>query len=158
MKRLPLAIPILLLGVALAPAVSADAPVGGPDQQYANFVRTDSIITDRWTKLQWERPVPARKTFDEAKAYCKAPMRLPSLKELLTLVDEEGHEFYDEDKLAVGRRYIDRLAFPNTPAEPFWTSSRKGSGDYWTVDFATGETGFSASTTPRRVRCVHYVP
>jgi Protein of unknown function (DUF1566) len=159
-SRARVALRVVATALALALPVSADAPISGADQQYANFDSNNKIITDRFTHLVWERPsapYPPAMTFAEAKNACKGTMRLPSLKELLTLVDEQPHSEYEGTRNVP--RYIDQSAFPNTPAEPFWTSSMKGESTVWTVDFLTGETK-EASTGGdlRRVRCVDYVP
>ena len=100
MTRLRLTLRVALVAVAVALPVSADAPIGGSDQQYENFDSGNKVIIDRFTKLAWDRPsdpYPAPTSFDAAKAYCETQrsMRLPSLKELLTLVDEEPHDEYD---------------------------------------------------------------
>lgn len=162
MTRLRLTLRVALVAVAVALPVSADAPIGGSDQQYENFDWRNKVITDRFTKLAWDRPsdpYPAVMNFVDAKAYCQARggMRLPSLKELLTLVDEEPHDQYDEAKKQNVARYIDRAAFPKTPAEEFWTSSMKDSGRMWTVDFGTGKTENAPIGQELRVRCVDFI-
>jgi hypothetical protein len=154
MTRLGFALRALLLGVAVALPVSADAPKSGPDKQYDDFVEGDDYITDRFTKLVWDRSVPTARSFDLAKTYCaNAGMRLPSLKELLTLVDEEPHLEYEVNQNVL--KTIDQSAFPKTPEGPFWTSSVKGQNEVWAVNFRTGETK-SADTAldQRRFRCV----
>jgi hypothetical protein len=160
MKRVRIALRIAVLGLAVSLPVSADAPISGPDQQYENFDSGNKLITDRFTHLVWDRPsapYPDKMNFAEANAYCQSlgTMRLPSLKELLTLVDEEPHYEYDGTRNV--ERYIDQRAFPKTPAEPFWTSSMKNVDlDVWTVDFRTGQTAGAQLDDSRRVRCVRY--
>jgi hypothetical protein len=150
----------LLLGLAIAMPVSADAPIEGPDKQYENFTASDKEIEDRFTLLVWERPsapYPATKTLVEAIVYCaNGGRRLPTLKELLTLVDEEPHLEYEVTQNTP--RMIDSRAFPKTPAEAFWTSSQRLSGAYVTVNFKDGSTGEAAPGDPRRVRCVTALP
>jgi hypothetical protein len=159
-KQTGVAVRVVFVGFAFALPVSADAPIG----QYENFDSYNRYITDHYTKLVWERPVlpyPAAVKLSEAQAHCAqlGAYRLPSLKELLTLVDEEPHPEYEESEGRNVPRYIDRSAFPKTPAEPFWTSSMKDASYAWTVNFETGETDpvFVANTTAR-VRCVAYRP
>lgn len=164
MTRPRLILRVALVAVAVALPVSADAPIGGPEQQYDNFDWRNKVITDRFTRLVWDRPsdpYPAAMSFAAADAYCRqASMRLPSLKELLTLVDEEPHTRYDEEKKRNVAHCIDRNAFPKTPAEEFWTSSMQSPTRAWTVDFGSGATGtanLGDSGDKRRVRCVDFV-
>jgi hypothetical protein len=149
---------LLALGIALrTPPVSADAPIEGADKQYENFTATDKDIHDHFTQLTWERPASAtpyaaRMNFAAANVYCANGFRrLPTLKELLTLVDEEPHLEYDGTQNTP--RMIDSRAFPRTPPEAFWTSSPEGSG-YATVDFKDGRTGVALPDDVRRIRCV----
>ena len=147
----------MLAALALALPVSADAPIGGADQQYENFDSGNRIIVDRFTHLAWDRPAPpypAKMSFTAARDSCPSGMRLPSLKELLTLIDEEPHEEYDGTKNVP--RYIDARAFSGTPAEAFWSSSMKDAATVWTVDFGTGETKTADVGDQRRVRCVQF--
>src|SRR5215471_9120552 len=75
---------------------------------------------DVGTGLTWQRAVPAQTfTFAEASSYCVELVlggmdgwRLPSLTELLTLIDEGAR----------AGPMIDRAAFPDTPSEAFWSS------------------------------------
>ncbi len=155
MKRLGLVVRGALLGVLFTLPVSADAPV----DQYANFDSYSRFITDKHTKLVWERPAapyPDAMKFLDAQAHCTAlgaGYRLPTLKELLTIVDEEPHDEYENT--ANVARYIDRSAFPKTPAEQFWSSSMKDATKAWTVDFGSGDTvPAGTSSAVARVRCV----
>jgi hypothetical protein len=153
MRKLLFALRAVMLGIAVAMPVSADAPNSGPDRQYEDFTASERTITDRFTGLVWERSVSSPRTFADAKAYCaNASRRLPSMKELLTLVDEEPHDEYEVSQNVP--RLIDRSAFPKTPAEDFWTSSLKSNGKIGTVNFRDGTTGEASETFPLRVRCV----
>lgn len=149
----------LVLPLIFAVPVFADAPTGGPDQQYESFIWSDETITDRYTQLVWERPsppYPPKVTFVEAQEHCGAlgGFRLPSMKELLTLVDEEPHREYEIDRLVV--KYIDRNAFRGTPAAEYWTSSVKATSPMrlFTVDFGSGTVADALSDDKRHVRCV----
>lgn len=99
-------------------------------------------IRDMETGLIWQRGLVGQKwdgkiytgrarefTYEEAEKLVSKEWRLPTKKELLTLVD-----------LSVGRPTINRLAFPNTPAGNVWTSSSYAfySGYRWLVDFSNG--------------------
>lgn len=147
----------LVLGATLALPVYADAPIRGADRQYDYFTDLDTVITDNFTRLTWERPrigaYAPPMTLAEARTYCaNAARRLPSAKELLTLVDEEPHDEYESGALVP--KAIDRPAFRGTPADEFWTSSQRPDGSYVTVHFGTGATGQASAGDARRIRCV----
>lgn len=93
------------------------------------------LVTDEYTKLVWQRtPAPGLLYWQEAYDHCKGlklpgqGWRMPTYKELMTLVD-----FMRSDPA------IDTEAFPNAPADAFWTESRyiDDTKHYW-VDFKTG--------------------
>ena len=133
--------------------VSAEAPAG----QYAPFIGQDRRIEDVKTGLIWERSVtPAPVEFDVAQTSCTGGTRLPTLKELLTLVDEEPHDDYDLTKNRVVEKFIDEQAFGDeTPIDKgYWTSSMQSANRAWTIDFATGETFAEGLDGKFYVRCV----
>ncbi len=112
----------------------------------------NGIVTDTKSLLLWEQVVSSPTyTHAAAQAYCSSlnldggGWRLPSMKELLTIVDET-------------RSYpaIDTAAFPSTPPEQFWTSSSRlsKSNHIWYVEFGMGETNSNDPVTVRRARCV----
>lgn len=155
MKRLGIVLRGALFGVLFALPVSADAPI----DQYANFDSYTRFIKDNYTKLTWERPVapyPDAMTFTKAQDHCTAlgtGYRLPTLKELLTIVDEDPHYEYEGTQNVL--HYIDQSAFPKTPAKAFWTSSMRDASHAWTVDFGSGQTDpADTGATVAYVRCV----
>jgi hypothetical protein len=157
----PLRGALFVVTVAFALPVSADAPTSGPDRQYESFTEADREIIDHFTRLHWERPNALLSAYPPAMNYAAAlqfcangARRLPSMKELLTIVDEEPHPEYDTTALANTQRMIDKNAFLGTPPEPFWTSSRLSNGQRATVHFGTGLTLSADETDVRRVRCV----
>jgi hypothetical protein len=98
-------------------------------------------------------------SFAQARTHCtQASMRLPSLKELLTIVDEEPHREYDDDRLEEVTKMIDGAAFPNTPSGAFWTSSTAGVDRAWTVSFLDGVTYTAELGSIAYVRCVDDTP
>ena len=111
-------------------------------------------VRDLGTALVWQRSPPDRIfTFDEARGYCsqlglagQQGWRLPSMTELLTLIDER----------ATAAPMIDASAFPNTPGEAFWTSSEFGGapGMAWQVYFDRGNGLYGLTSAMFRVRCV----
>jgi hypothetical protein len=91
----------------------------------------------------------ASSTWDDAVKYCSElgpSWRLPTVAELLTLVDVQAK-----------KPSIDVKAFPRTPADRFWSSSRRDSDDFrWTVDFYEGGTDWEyvIFKEAHYVRCV----
>ena len=110
------------------------------------------IVKDTRTGLTWQREVgEAKHTWAAAKDYCAnlslagGGFRIPTVKELLTLVEP-----------TLARPAIDRSAFPNTPAEPFWTATpgRRTAGTAWYVEFVSGGAQNPGVNESYRVRCV----
>lgn len=147
--------------VGLATLARADAP----SDQYGLFNISDQVITDRWTTLIWQRYAPAAPvTFDGAAAYCgglslyvyTTGWRVPSYKEMLTLVDETPHTEYENGTLV--DKMIDGNAFPQTVINSqYWTSSPYPPHAGWAYDVSF-HNGFSAGDdmlSTHYVRCVH---
>jgi hypothetical protein len=111
-------------------------------------------VTDLGTGLHWQRASAASMVqWNGAHAVCaglstagRRGWRVPTLGELLTLIDER----------ASSAPMIDRTAFPQTPGEPFWTSSRfvNGPDRAWYVRFDQGTGLYGRIIEPFRVRCV----
>ena len=135
--------------VRTATASSTDA---GLDPHYSI---APSVVRDRGTGLVWQRAASdITLDFEGARSLCKrleldehTDWRLPSLPELLTLVDER-----------VSRPAIDGAAFPATPSDSFWTSTKlAGKGTQaWYVYFDHGNALYDSLKVPRRVRCVRW--
>lgn len=125
----------------------------------ARYQPAGDSVADGLTGLAWQRAVsPGRLSFADARAYCAGldgGFRLPTVNELLTLVD-----FSVAQTTAPTPPMIDALAFPETPAEVFWTSSvpQLASVTAYTVNFANGQTVIKTSMSAppdANVRCVH---
>lgn len=139
----------LLVGfgcIAITAVVRADAPAG----QYAPFDKDNTTIVDNFTGLTWQRNATGAATWLGAKLACSGMgMRLPTLKELLTLVDENPHVEYIGGMNV--SKMIDRDAFPNANvAQPYWTQTpaQRTSGvttKAFAVDFSTGLTATGVS-------------
>ena len=142
----------------------ADAP---PDQ-YDNFDLADTVITDAHTMLSWQRTVTTQTDFPGAVAACNglslgtfpSGWRLPSYKELLTLVDESPHYEYENGLMQVA---IDGNAFPGTPVTNnggnYWSSSVSFGGNVFVVEFGQGKAAtLPTSGSSAYVRCVHDPP
>jgi hypothetical protein len=112
-----------------------------------------SEALDPNTHLRWQRAVsPKSFSFPAARDYCsrlrvgeKKGWRVPTLGELLTLIDERARS-----------PMIDSKTFPATPAEPFWSSSTFANGNElaWYVRFDHGNGLYGRLIEPFRVRCV----
>lgn len=117
---------------------------GAPPNQYQQFDRDATEIFDVQTQLHWQRQVQPVATRDGAATFCDLSFgvgRIPTVKELLTLLDEAPHREYDANKKPPGlvNKMIDQNAFPDTPVDqPYWTTSPAGAGQVWTVNFSTG--------------------
>ncbi len=114
------------------------------------FVGTDTV-EDATTGSTWQRQVLDQSVdWSEAKAYCASlslegqKWRLPSVDELLTLVDMSGGQ----------RPTIDMNVFPNTPAGLFWTKNVAPPSSAWYVSFFDGYPDYSDVGNEGCVRCV----
>ena len=150
----------IALGIlAIALPATADAPKNPP--QYDQFAGDALEIRDRFTGLVWDRRrVQGGLNESGGQLYCSLTVfpgsgRLPSVKELLTLVDEDPHKFYEAG--AIRQKSIDQNAFPDssTPTDlPYWTSTPAPGGKFWTVEFASGKTEPKELALKLNVRCV----
>jgi len=109
-----------------------------------------ATVTDAATKLVWQQARSATTMIlDDAQVYCAAPFRLPSVKELQTIID------YATTNNARGLASVDPASFPDTPADYFLSSSAcVDQPGVWIVDFGEGTAGCSGSSGPYYVRCV----
>jgi len=148
--------------VGLATLARADAP----SDQYEFFDLTTTVIQDLRTGLYWQRYPPATGvSFAGAAAYCASLVpdgggpawRVPSYKELLTLVDESPHTEYTGGQLQ--QKAIDGNAFPQIPVDLSYVTSSvypgTPSGYVYTVDFHNGLPGAADATQSFYVRCVY---
>jgi hypothetical protein len=143
-----------ILSVALFCGVAAMyAGHSYADAHPGRYVVKPGLVYDTKTKLTWQQDAaPSSYTWSDAKAFCTGVTqnnlmwRLPSLKELETLVDESRVN-----------PAIDHTAFPNTQGKYFWTVSpvTNFTDNAWVVDFNRGGDLFFDVATPNLVRCVH---
>ncbi|HYJ10912.1 MAG TPA: DUF1566 domain-containing protein, partial [Polyangiaceae bacterium] len=130
-----------------------------PPQEEApsnQFQPSTDTVTDTETLLIWQKDVAViEATFAEAQTYCAdltldgvATWRVPSLKELQTLVDDEKTpEFL----------HAEQTAFPALgDSSSFWTSTVDEAivGRAWMVDFREGFTSTNNDFALLAVRCV----
>lgn len=93
------------------------------------FDVADETARDRATGLEWERSTAPALPHDEAAMRCASlDMRLPSIRELQSIVDEQRYE-----------PAIEPGVFPDAVADGYWSSTVRGA-DPWYVDFTDGKT------------------
>jgi hypothetical protein len=155
-KLLPRAV---LAAILLALPAAADAPRNPP--QYAQFDSDTPTIKDNFTLLEWDRRAIVKNvSFPLAESGCsflaslESSGRLPTVKELLTILDEEPHNEYEFGKVVP--KMIDALAFADTPVDlPYWSSTpAPGTDMYWTLSFRTGLMQALPKTGAAHARCV----
>ena len=134
--------------------VRSGAAITTPGDRYATAAE---VVSDARTKLTWKRSVPATpRTWDDAVTACSSAevtslggsgWRLPTKKELMTLVDHS---------VAPPGPTIDVTAFPDTPADSYWSLSPLVAAvpGRWFVDFAHGYGASYAEGPTSYVRCV----
>lgn len=99
----------------------------------------EGVVIDAGTGLRWEARAGDAENFDVAGRRCAdAGMRLPSIRELQSIVDERRHD-----------PAIDVNVFPDAASVSLWSSSRS-QGWPWLVDFRDGTT--HADVDPREER------
>jgi hypothetical protein len=135
---------ILIIAIFLAMSANANAPFG----HYV--VGASGTVYDTGTKLTWQQAVPSTElSWANASAYCAGlgsslggkGWRLPTIKELVTIVD------FSQPTAP----FIDRNAFPQTPSGLIFFSSSASFG----IDFANGLVSSIADPTqPQETRCV----
>lgn len=141
--------PWIACGCALVWSLAEPAIAAAPP---GHFRVVGETVEDRATSLTWQRHPPREQyTRKQAAAYCAAltlrgaGWRVPTIKELQTLVDESQ----------VGPA-IDEQAFPETQSSHFWSSSAVASFAIytWTLNFADGTDLWFPNEDPHHVRCV----
>lgn len=116
------------------------------------FTYDASTVSDQGTGLQWQRDhFPARDwlaaldTCESLDLAGHTDWRLPTLKELQTLVDDRRLQ-----------PSIDVVAFPDTPSEWFWSSTpiQYPPNEAWATSYTDGYASIHAFTELQLVRCV----
>jgi hypothetical protein len=111
-------------------------------------VLSGGLVSDTLTKLVWQQQASSTTmSWAGAKTYCPSGFRLPTVKELGSIVD-----------LTIGPPgpTIDQTAFPGTPGGSFWTSSpyAGSSSSAWDVSFSTGYLTYNVVSENYWVRCI----
>lgn len=116
------------------------------------FTFTDEVVDDHGTGLEWQRGHFDARLWLDALSTCEGldlaghqDWRLPTLKELQTLVDDRRLQ-----------PSIDVVAFPDTPSEWFWSSTpiQFPPDEGWATSFTDGYASIHAFTELHVGRCV----
>lgn len=113
------------------------------------------FVKDIKSGLIWRRYVETGK-FKYEKALAQAEKegfiterswRVPTIEELKTLIEEKHHN-----------PAINAIVFPNTPGEPFWSSSPhpNNTESAWNVNFYDGHVNYDSRTNAFALRLVRY--
>ena len=149
---------------------AAPVPDTGQNQSYTNTFGEDSdyscnphsytdlgngIVRDNVTGLEWQQETaPGTYTWQQAIDYCaglnlggKDDWRLPTIKELSTLVDSG---------IPYPGPTINTTYFSGTVASYYWSSTTDADDTYdaWYVDFYDGYVGYGLKTSYGYVRAV----
>jgi hypothetical protein len=130
------------------------------------YAVTSEIVEDRRdTHRLWQRRVSARLSQPEAVRYCAGlslegvgGWRLPAPEELLGIRYRPGGLFGGGSSRHYCIPSIDQAAFPETPADLFWTSREGADDTAWYVGFDDGRTHRDTRSDQLWVRCVHDPP
>jgi hypothetical protein len=122
---------------------------------------TEDVVDDTAQEHRlWQRRTSERHAWEDAVRYCAdltldglRGWRLPSPAELQGIRYKPGGLFGES-----GRRHycipsIDQAAFPETPADQFWTSRRMPDDTAWYVDFGDGRSHRDVRSDALWVRC-----
>jgi hypothetical protein len=138
-------------GTGITPNTPADHYTIHPgtiDAGLGDAGTTEDTVSDNRTGLTWMRGFTPKMTQTAGTAYCAQlgnGFRLPTLKELLTLVDPNS---FDPS--------IDSTVFPNTPWDWFWASTpvMPVNGNGFIVRFSDGYSEEDGATDAEYIRCV----
>lgn len=153
-------VPIALFLIAMPAAADA------PSDQYDSFDRQNDTLRDNKTGLTWDRRLDPQRSrvvtvtgnYTQAETGCTILQvggktgRVPSIKELLTLFDEEPHA--EANGSGNSAKYIDSRAFPLFRVDVlYFSSTAVDATNVWTLNFQTGEMKPSAKTDTGAVLC-----
>ena len=126
--------------------------IGASSLLLADFTRTNGVVTDNTTNLQWQDDVASvSKTWSQAITYCetlsldgRSDWRLPNKNELLSIVD------YTKSNPAIDSTFV------NITSSSYWSSTTHSSNanHAWTIYFDGGYTYNYDKHNSRYVRCV----
>jgi len=121
----------------------ADAPAGRYSALDCSGI---ACVKDNLTGLTWKKDEESKSfTWADAKLQCISPWRLPTIRELQSIVD-------------VRKELPPRIdtAYFNTVGIRVWSSTKsaKDSTKAWRLDFGFGDSNEFTATSTYRVRCV----
>lgn len=100
-------------------------------------------VTDNYTKLVWQKVNAATLVnYAGAPAKCQTPWRIPTVKELFTLLDPT----------ASAAPYVNAM-FPSTK-DLYWSQTTQANGNKFVVDFFSGKILGNSLTNAIALRCV----
>lgn len=145
------------INVAVAASAFTARCVRGPTLSGTLTVDADDTVIDSMTKLEWQRTAleDAERDWQEALAYCeslthaeRSDWRLPSIKELLTIIDEA----------AIEPPVVDAASFGDSSAARYWSSTPAPSSPSerfaFALDTSFGSTSDVKMTEFAAARCV----
>jgi Protein of unknown function (DUF1566) len=136
-----------------ARCVHSAAVAGVAEASPGRYVLSNATVYDAKTRLTWQQAFAvANYSEPDAQTYCASldlggfRWRLPTMKELLTLMDFSQ----------TSSPTIDLTSFPGTPEDEFWTSTAfaGGSGRGFGVDFSYGLAYTTSVSVSYNARCV----
>jgi hypothetical protein len=151
---------------AVEGAVAAECIPGACDPlciDPGRYTVTPEIVSDGQTgHTLWQRHVSVRLPQPEAVRYCADltleglhGWRLPSPAELSGIRYKPGGLFGGGHSRHYCIPCVDQAAFPETPAELFWTSRVNADDTAWYVGFDDGRSHRDVRSEALWVRCVH---
>jgi hypothetical protein len=154
----------LLLCLGAAPSAASVCTSDACDPlcvEVGRYRVTDQVVEDTTgDHLSWQRRVSARLPWDEAASYCaclelegRRAWRLPTPVELAGIRYKPGGLFPSGHHFCVPS--IDQAAFPETPADLFWTAKIGTDDTAWYVGFDDGRLHRDTRTEALWVRCTH---
>jgi len=137
---------LVIVGSAATNTTYARCVTGAVVALDPQFQIMETVVLDRGTGLEWRRDVQVASSRTDAEDICSAidssPFRLPTVKELLTIVDETR-----------ANPAIDEATFIAADLLTFWTATEAESV-VWIVDFSEGTTMVAEVPGDHAVRCV----
>ncbi|HYW77150.1 MAG TPA: DUF1566 domain-containing protein [Gammaproteobacteria bacterium] len=158
-----------LTAMASAQSCVSTIPDATPDSRYK--VNSNGTVVDLRTGLMWMRCAVGQ-SWDSQKSSCTGTASKYNWQNALLAVQKldngNGYAGYNDWRLPNYRELtsivrfrchdpaINETIFPNTPSDPFWTSTplAQGFGVDWSVHFLTGQAGYMGYSNKQPIRLV----
>lgn len=120
---------------------------------FAEFIKSENIVIDKKQNLMWQDNIEATYTeeISMGNVYCDELVlngyidwRLPSIKELQSLIDQTGKSNYLEKTF----QFFENGKYWST------TPNVLKNRNYWYIDFKRGKVANEEKTTLNHIRCV----